>query len=95
MVEIIFFIFMPIIFEFICFLISHKYLYWHNGCLEEEIILFSFLAFIDYVIEFVYLIIISKSLGVWNFCDSFDNVYIVDFGIFTILYEASGMMVGT
>lgn len=58
-----FFIFMPIIFEFICFLISHFNLDWFDN-LKQEIGLFSVLLFVDYIIEFVYLIIIKKT---WEF----------------------------
>lgn len=69
-----FFIFMPIIFEFICFLISHFNLDWFDS-LKQEIGLFSVLLFIDYIIEFVYLIIIKKNLEVWIFDNSFKDEY--------------------
>lgn len=67
-----FFIFMPIIFEFICFLISHFNLDWYEN-LKQEIGLFSVLLFIDYIIEFIYLLIIKKNLGVWIFSNSFND----------------------
>lgn len=67
-----FFIFVPIIFEFICFLISHFNLNWYDS-LKQEIGLFSVLLFIDYIIEFIYLIIIKKNLGVWIFKKSFND----------------------
>lgn len=70
MERLMFFIFMPIIFEFICFLISHFNLNWFDS-LKQEIGLFSVLLFIDYIIEFIYLIIIKKNLGVWIFKKSF------------------------
>lgn len=69
-----FFIFMPIIFEFICFLISHFNLDWFDS-LKQEIGLFSVLLLIDYIIEFIYLIIIKKNLGVWIFNNSFNDEY--------------------
>ncbi len=61
-----FFIFMPIIFEFICFLISHFNLDWFDN-LKQEIGLFSVLLFIDYIIEIIYLIIIKKNFWSLDF----------------------------
>ena len=72
--RIMFFVLMPIIFEFICFLISHYNLDWFDG-LKQEIGLFSALLFIDYIIELIYLIIIKKNLGVWIFDNSFNDEY--------------------
>lgn len=72
--RIMFFVLMPIIFEFICFLISHFNLDWFDG-LKQEIGLFSALLFIDYIIELIYLIIIKKNLGVWISDNSFNDEY--------------------
>lgn len=72
MERLMFFIFMPIIYEFICFLISYFNLDWFDS-LKQEIGLFSILILIDYIIEFIYLIIIKKNLGIWIFDDSFND----------------------
>lgn len=72
MERLMFFTFMPIIFEFICFLISHFNLNWFYS-LKQEVILFSVLLFIDYIIETIYLIVIKKNLGVWIFDTSFND----------------------
>lgn len=81
--KLMFFIFMPIIFEFICFLMSHFNLDWFDN-LKQEIGLFSVLLFIDYIIEFIYLIIIKKNLGVWIFGNSFNDES-VSFSMFVVL----------
>lgn len=72
--RLLFFIFMPVIFEFICFLISHFKLDWCEN-LKQEIGLFSGLLFIDYIIEAIYLSIIKKHLGVWMFSNSYNDEY--------------------
>lgn len=79
-----FFIFMPIIFEFICFLISHFNLDWFDN-LKQEIGLFSALLLIDYIIEFIYLIIVKRNLGVWIFSNSFND----EFGSFSMFVTLS------
>lgn len=66
---------MPIVFEFLCFLVSHFNFYsWYDN-FKQEIILFSVLLFIDYIIEFIYLIIIKKNIGIWIFSNSFNDEY--------------------
>lgn len=66
---------MPIVFEFLYFLVSHFNFYsWYDN-FKQEIILFSVLLFIDYIIEFIYLIIIKKNIGIWIFSNSFNDEY--------------------
>lgn len=98
--RLIFFIFMPIIFEFICFLISHFNLDWFDS-LKQEVELFSVLLFIDYIIEFLYLIIIKKNLGVWIFDNSFNDkcgsysMFVILSIIYIIFTIFLGLLFGT
>ena len=71
--RLLFFILMPIIFEFIMFLIYHFSNDWTDN-IKREAKIFSVLLIIDYIIEFIYLKIVRNILGVWIFSKEFNNV---------------------
>lgn len=64
---------MPIIFEFIEFLIFHFQNDWTDG-IKRELTIFSVLLIVDYIIEFIYMILIKNILGVWIFSKEFNNI---------------------
>lgn len=69
---------MPLIYEIICLSIfcTKSNDYYNDFSIKQRIVLFSVSVFFDYIIEFIYVLIIKKSIGVWIFSKSFnDDVY--------------------
>lgn len=87
--RLLFFILMPIIFEFIMFLIYHFSNDWTEN-IKREAKIFSVLLMVDYIIEFIYLKIIRNILGVWIFSKEFNNIETYgtysDFVILSVIY---------
>lgn len=72
--RLLFFIFMPIVFEGIMFLLNFFRGGWADGEVKKQLGFFSVLLLVDYIIEVIYLKVVKGILGVWVFSDEFVSI---------------------